>query len=239
MKILIFLITSFIHLNLAADQAFSLGEEYIEPLKYPKFSLIGDTGLVRNFVSFQDKKLNTKLANNWGAGLGVDVGLYKYFNAGFMFTSNIPLETSKTIEPILFRFTLVAKPYVPIGDRFGLFARLGGGFGVSIFNELDHLRKTSNTEYLGKIKDIYYNQAYSLFAPSMNAMATIGLEVFPFSRFGISAEWGIRGEFVFASKGNAAQNALAGSKQDDPRAPKNFHYLVYDMPLMLNLHIIL
>lgn len=218
-------------------QAEDIGEEYIQPLKYPKLSLMGEYGIWRNYQGFS-KELHAPLPNEWGGGIGIDVGLYRYMNAGVLFSNNFASDIKTDRSPFYIRVALFAKPFIPIGNRFSIFSRIGGGFSVAVSNMLEHLYRTGSNEVVERLHRVYKNQDYAELAPGANAMVSLGIEAFPFTRFGLSLEWVVRAEYFYCSRGSAVKELMEESKSD-PLAPNTFHYLKFDAPIFLNFHIIL
>ncbi len=228
-------------LFLAACRSFAqepdIGEEYIEPLKYPKLSLSGEYGILRKFRGFSEG-LSGAIPTEWGGAIGIDVGLYRYFNAGVIFSTNLPLNNEETGEPFFMRFTLFAKPYIPIGERFSFFSRIGGGISYSAMSMLGHLYIVADDKLKTNLQKTYYTQDYSLLSPGANAMASLGMEFFPFSRIGFALEWAFRMEYYYSSRGSFLAKYL-GINKVVREAPNSFQYLKFDMPIFLTLHVIL
>ncbi len=222
--------------NLYAETKMDLEEEFIKPLRYPKFSIMGDYNLVRHFHGFADKALRHSLENYFGATLAFESGLYKYLNAGALFSFTIPQSLKDSAH---MRFALFAKPYIPITNNFSIFTRFGGGLtssaGSSILLKLNDYKSPAFTSALMRI---YEGQQYSSFAPGALAMASIGFEYFPFSRLGLLFEAGIRAEIFYASKGDMLLESALG-KNDASKGLKALAYMTYEVPLALTLNIIL
>jgi hypothetical protein len=176
---------------LSSAEDMKIGEEYIEPLKYPKFSLGADYSLIPKFREL-GKPLSAHHSKAEFTGvLSFEAGLYKYLKAGGMFSINVPAKG----DPVRARLSVFAKPYIPFGERFALFARIGGGIGGWI------------------------PQGYPF--ATVNALATAGLEVFPFRRFGVGIEAGWRTEIIL-------------DNSEETR-----FFWAHEIPLALNFHIIL
>lgn len=187
-----------------------MGEEYIQPLKYPKFSLGADYSFRPKFRELGKDNNTRELKNEYTTFLSFEAGLYKYLNAGGMVFINIPPKDN----PIRLRMTLFAKPYIPLGERFSLFARVGGGIGGWVAGDLPWA--------------------------SVNALTALGLEFFPFARFGLSVEAGWRTEVVLNN--NRRENAEAGQYDGSLKPSKKEgarFFFAHEIPLALNLHIIL
>lgn len=214
-----------------------LGQEFIKPLKYPKFSLSGDYNLLRRFHGFADPALRANLKNAFGATLSFETGLYKYFNAGALFSAFIPAEFLKS-EPVHIRFALFAKPYYPITNNFAVFGRITGGISTAMGMMMGYIGETHSSDLNQALRKVYQGQQYSLMAPGIVGSATIGLEYFPFSRFGLAFETGIRVETFFVLKGNALIEHFTEKNQSGV-GPRSFNYMVYEIPLALTLHFIL
>jgi len=221
--------------GLFAKDDLDLGSEYIKPLKYPKFSISTDYNMFRRFHGFADSGLRYKLNNNFGVALSFETGLYKYLNAGAIFAANIPTEFT---EPLHLRFALFAKPYYPITKNFSVFSRLGGGISTTIGSMMERLRGFNSPELSPSLQRIYNGQQYGLMGPGIFGMATVGVEYFPFSRFGLAFETGLRLETFYVSKGSELIERYAGANKAGA-GRNSFTYMVYEMPLMLTLHVIL
>lgn len=178
-----------------------IGEEYIEPLKYPKFSLGLDYALNSQARKLEKSAPINKIEREFAGLLSIETGLYKYLNGGALFSINFPAKK----DPMRVRLALFAKPYIPLGERFSLFARLGGGLGGWLVGGSP--------------------------GAATNFLATVGLEVFPFSRFGIALEGGWRGEVVMV---NTTEHGT-----DGPSKQSTSFFFAHEIPLSLNLHIIL
>lgn len=219
-----------------------IGEEYIEPLRYPKFSLSVDYGVLRKFHGFENSRLRANLPNNMAATLSFEAGLYRYLNAGALLSLNFPIKKQDT-EPTHLRFALFAKPYFSITEQVSIFGRFGGGLSLSFSDYLLAYRKSSRSEFREFGQELLRTYSTQMYAPvpfGANLMASIGVEVFPLERVGLALEWGFRGDFLYARKSNWIAE-LTGNKLEEKilNAPSSLKYLVYEMPLMLTVHIIL
>lgn len=221
-------------LPLIGESEVPLGEETIQPLKYPKFSLSMDYNLGRKFHDFADPKLREDLANQFGGALSFEAGLYEYFNAGAIFSVNMAKLTK--LEPLHIRLSLFGKPYIALTDRFGVFGRVGAGISsaISVFAMNGYLSQEGSSTIKRELKRVYKEGSYSMIAYGANTFASLGVEYFPFSRFGLALEAGIRAEFFRASKTN---NLF--TRKTDARAPSALCYMIYEFPISLMLHIIL
>lgn len=208
----------------------SIGEETILPLKYPKFSLMADYGLKRSFHGFDDVKLREKLSASYNAFLSFEAGLYKYLNAGAAIGFNAP--AFRKNEPLHIRLLLFAKPYVALGERVALFARLGGGISSALSGSSikGHFMKVGSNSIKAELLRVYKDGSYDL-AYGAITQASIGIEYFPFTRVGISLEGGIRSEFFRANKD------MYGNSSTE--APAALNYMIYEFPIGLTLHIII
>lgn len=222
--------------SLCANESI-FGEEYIEPLHYPKFFIKADYGMMTNVLVLGSSGIKASLENNLNYVAGFDVGLYKYFNAGAYVGLQPGNDIKRTFETSFLRLGLYAKPMIPIAERFSIYGRMGGGLTVGFLSMLRHLASHGDSDTVEKIKEFYGAQSYSDYAPGVNFSANIGAEVFPFSRFGIGVEWGIRGDYIYAVKGNSLSE-LIGNVAVVADAPNSFQYIAYSMPITLNLHLI-
>lgn len=224
---LIFLLPS----STMAERDVEIGEEYIVPLRFPKFSLSGEYVYGRKFHGFADDSLRTDLRSRYETALSFEAGLVKFFNAGALFSISMS-EISKS-EPMALRMGLFGKPLIPLGNRVAIFGRLSVGVAVDIaFNPAIFYYATANR---AAFDNVYHSQRYDGWPFGGFGSATIGLEAFPFSRFGLSVEWGIR-----ASLFHSLKNALLFNPPPNiPGAPDSFNFMYYEMPIMATLHIIL
>jgi hypothetical protein len=149
-----------------ADEV-AIGKERIEPLKYPKFSLTYEYDFFRKMRTLGDDASTSDLRNQQGIALSFEASLYKYLNAGAAFTVNIP---SILKDPVHLRLALFAKPFIPLGERFDLFARLGFGLG-------------------GMLAGLAAGAA-------VHSAGSVGIEYFPWSRLGLALEYGLRAELI-------------------------------------------
>jgi hypothetical protein len=240
LKKILGLISLIIFASFGRAEEFGIGEEYIEPLKYPKFFLTADYAFGRSFHGFADKALRYKMDNSKNVAMGFEAGLLKYLNAGATLSYNIP--EFRQLEPLHLRFALFAKPFYQFTNNFGVFARFGAGFSSTLALIKGHLLK-DHQERAVVLKRIYKNQNYSEFGPGALGMATVGLEYFPLSRFGISFEAGFRAEAFYLEKGGLLE-ALGdefgpGKLNRAAMGPNSFTYMIYEWPVALTLHIIL
>lgn len=217
-----------------------IGQEYIKASKYPKFSLTGEYSFFRHGKFLGVPGVEKGMDNAFGGGLSIETGVYKYLNAGASFSSTIGKVKTQS-EPLHFRFTLFAKPLISIKDRVTFFSRIGGGLSVMGLNPLMHFSKKGSMAVKERLVSTYglneqNTSPYSLLNPGVNAMATIGAEVFPFSRVGIALEWGIRTDLYYISSQSILDDVLGADTGGNKPSIK---YLSYEMPLTLTVHIIL
>lgn len=231
------LMASLISCTLVALDEVGIGQEYVTPLSYPKFSLGADHSISRHFRSFADSSLRIKLPNRFGAALSFEAGLVKYLNAGALVTFSFSQVREKS-EPIDLRLGLFIKPLLPLGERFALFGRAALGTtlpfpgNLSPINFLGEVSDDFKTSYLS----IYKGQRYQGSAYGGFGSAALGVEFFPISRLGLALEWGIRSDFITMSRKHPLISGVPEAKEG---APQSFNYMMYEMPLMLTLHAIL
>lgn len=234
--------------NIGAFEDVRIGEEIIKPISYPKFSLMGQYNWIRQ-GSILGKDITTPLFSTFGGGLALDVGLYKYMNAGVIISTNAG-KVLKDSEPVYSRLTVFARPLFTFFDRLNLFSRLGGGLSVLSGTLIGFGPLPGNLQVVGsasvrrKLDQSFDKSAvsHSLFNPGIHGVATIGIEYFPFSRFGVALEWGIWADFIFIGE-SAFFNQLneEGARHGQPLKPRAqpFRYFSYDLPLTLTLSFIL
>jgi hypothetical protein len=240
LKKILGLISLIIFASSGRAEEFGIGEEYIEPLKYPKFFLTADYAFGRSFHGFDDKALRYELDKSKNVAIGFEAGLLKYLNAGAMLSFNIP--EFRRLEPVHYRFAFFAKPFYQFTNNFGVFARFGAGISSTLGLIKYHLIYNHH-ERAAVLERVYKNQNYSEFGPGALGMATVGLEYFPLSRFGISLEAGFRAEAFYLEKGGLIE-ALGdeigpGKINRAGMGPNSFTYMIYEWPVALTLHIIL
>ena len=226
---ILFVLLSFACLVHAQDVG--IGEEYIEPIHFPKFSLTGEYEINRKFHGFADAALRSDIERRFDGTLSFEAGLVKYFNAGGLFGIGI----NSFSKPIHFRLGLFAKPYIPLGDRFALFARLAAGIAVDLAFSPSAKEYYGSFDANGNFGRVFKGQSYLGLPFGGFGAATLGLEVFPFSRVGFAFEWGIRATLLHNRK-----NMLFLSKVEEKSgAPDSFNFMLYELPLMLTLHLII
>lgn len=157
-------------LSWSESEEVEIGKESIEPLNYSKFSLASEYSSLRRQKNFADVGPTSELPNQFAFALLFEAPLYKFMNAGGIFSVNIPPTLT---HPIHLRLALFAKPFIPMGERFSLFARAGGGIGAMF--------------------------AGIAVGGGVHALTNVGIEYFPFSRLGIAVEYGVRAELMRAS----------------------------------------
>lgn len=219
----------------AVEQEEAIGEEYITPLTYPKFSLGGSYLFNRRFHGFADPALRYGINSIYSTTLGMEVGLYRYMNAGGQF--NVDMAEVKKGEPISMSLTLFAKPYISIGERISLFMRMGGGLSYgfnTVSNILDYLSQNYSL-YSSDIQRVYKGQNYMSSLYGGQGMASVGIDVYPFSRVGISFEFGIRASLMRAHR----NVPLLQNPSNVQEAPSALNVLLYEMPLALSINAIL
>lgn len=239
MRYLILLVSLFYAaMSLSEQPADRIGEEFITPIAYPKYNFYGAySGLRWGMI---DQKIHSPLRSTFPAGVGFDVGLYKYFNAGAILSFSTG-DLSKT-QLFYGRLALFARPQITFFDRLSLFTRLGGGLGfflgrpdayfASINKQLPGIE-----DYFFSIKDIN---------AGLNGMATIGVEYFPFSRVGFSVEWGIWADYFLVRhvprnkpRREDSREREEGESEFIRDIGKNYGFLSYELPIMITLSIIL
>lgn len=217
-----------------------IGKEYITPLSYPKFSLGSSYSTTRYFHNFLDPKLRFNIEEMFSLHISFEAGLLPYFNAGAITSMGIP-NTDKNI-PMDVSLGLFAKPYFPLGDRLAIFSRIALGIAVVPMGNNDRLLANSSRDFMANYMNTYKGQEYMGWPLGGFASATLGIDYFPFSRLGLSLEYGIKAHIYRQGKENAVFNKKS-DRQDRAAepigAPSSFTYMIYDAPLSLMLHIII
>ncbi len=208
-----------------------LGQEYIEPLHFPKFSITGEYEMNRQFHGFADQSLRMNLDRRFDASLAMETGLFPFLNAGVQFGSSI--EGFK--KPIHMRFGLFLKPLIPLGDRFSIFARVAGGLAVDLAFYPNAKSYYSSFDSGGSFDRVYKGQQYVGLPFGGYGSATAGLEFFPFSRVGLAIEFGIRAALLH----NRRTMPFVSDPEVVRGAPSSFNFMLYEFPLMLTLHTII
>lgn len=225
-----------------------LGEETIEPLRYPKFSIGGGYPFSRKFHGFGHESLRANLGSRPFVTISMEAGLLKYLNAGAQYGFALSEVTKE--EPIWMHFSLFAKPYLPLGSRLSIFTRLSGGLGFDFFESpvapigyIDGQYKTvkqdiSVEQFTNAYRETYKDQKYAALGSwGAYSSATFGIEFFPIKRIGIAVEAGIRAYFLRKEKKWLSIDP-EGFK-DVPGAPSSFNYMLYDYSIMASLQAIL
>lgn len=212
-------------------QDFVIGEEVVEPLYYPKFTVAGEYGLNRKFHGFADPKLRAELDRVFEVTLSFEAGLAKYFNAGGLYGLSI----HGLSKPIHMRFGLFAKPQIPLGSRFAVYSRIAAGLAVDLA-----FFPTAN-EYYGwfdkerNYERVFRGQKYNALPFGGFGSAALGFEVFPFTRFGLALEWGIRASLLHGRR----SAPFLPQVPNKANAPSSFNYMLYSFPVSLSLHFII
>lgn len=227
----------FAHFGWPATEEVGIGQEYIKSIRYPKISPSFDYSFLRSARFLGERDISTRIDNTWGAGLAFDVGLLKYLNAGAGFSLTTG-NGSKPYQPYQTRFTVFAKPLIPINERLTFFGRFGGGLSVLVQSPLLHFQMIGADSFKHKLEETYGDQDYAFFSPGGNILATVGVEYFPFSRFGLALEWGLRADLYYVPQTKLLENFM-GKKTAKKNAPSSIKYLSFDLPLILTLHVIL
>jgi hypothetical protein len=192
--------------------------------------LTGEYEINRKFHGFADPSLRGDIERRLVGTIAFEAGLVKYFNAGALFGVAI----NSFNKPMHFRLGLFAKPYLPLGERFALFTRLAAGIAIdmAIFpSAKDYYASLDKADF----DRVFKGQLYQGLPFGGFGSATIGLEVFPFTRVGIALEWGIRATLLHGQK-----NMLLMDKVEDKSgAPNSFNYMLHELPVMATLHLII
>lgn len=232
-KKLLILIFVFSSIKGFSAEEIRLGEEYIEPVRFPRFSLSGEYVMTRKFLGFSSSDLRADLGNRFESVLLFEANIYKYFNAGGLFSCSF--SAIKKGEPLAFKFGMFAKPFFPLGSRVALYARVSAGLAVDI--AFGGGAASYYGEQVGKsvMDRVYLGQEYKGWPAGAFGAATIGIEAFPLSRLGLAFEWGIRSTVELAMKSMPMMQEI----KDVPGAPGVFSFMYYEMPLMFTLHYII
>lgn len=210
-----------------------IGKERIISPEYPKF-LLNTTFNTMRYGGITNGPRGM-LSHTYGMSFGFDVQVYKYFHAGA--TLGILTNFTNKVEPIHYRFNMFARPVITFFDCLTLFTRLGGGLGIILDSPVETLKKSLPDTGIGQK---YHSKYYGDISPGVHGLATIGIEYFPFSRLGLSLEWGILAEYLHISKSEQQRKKLEkltdSAINDD--APSSFGYFAYEFPISLNLNII-
>ena len=120
----------FIAWNAFAEVEFPLGEERIEPLKYPKGMLAFDYGLWRNARFLGKSGIKDRLEATYTITLSSEVTLSDNLAMGLSFANSIP--HSVKLSPTVSRFSVYIKPFISLGSQVSFFTRVGIGISTSL-----------------------------------------------------------------------------------------------------------
>jgi hypothetical protein len=216
-----------------------LGKETILPLEFPKFTLGGEYNVFRHFHAFNDSGLKRDLNNSYGANFYAEVGWLRYLNAGLIvsLTASSPFLGGSNIG----RLGLFIKPYLPLGSRVSLFSRISAGPSIAIFHYLNGLQMgaifPASHEESQQIEDRYSHNDYWPLSLGFHGIAALGAEFFITQRIGLVLESAFRLDMLWAKQFNF-QGGTKPTTTGKPAATW-FHYMIYDIPVMLSMHIIL
>lgn len=214
---------------LAAD----VEKEYdlIEPLRSSTISFTGEYEINRRFHGFADKNLRHGIERRFDGTLSFEKGWGNYVNGGVLVGFGI----SDFAKPLHVRTGIFLRPYFPLGERFALFTRVSTGLGV------DFAFNPSAKDYYGSFDDgenfehVYKGQKYVGLPFGGFGAASLGLDFFPFARFGVGIEWGIRATLMYGTK-----NLLFAHKVEEKSgAPNSFSFMLYELPIMLSFHVVI
>ena len=217
-------------------QDVDIGQEQIKPIEFPKFTLSSDYSVGRFGKFLGEDNISANLPSEFGAGISFDVGLFRYFNAGAGFSATFGNVLKS--EPIYLRFDIFGKPVIRLHDRVSIFGRFGVGPSILIVNPIRLHRDISTARVVRAMDRIYGEQQYAELGPGVHGSALIGVEAFPFSRFGIAIEFGVRADFFYLGKSDLLEK-ISKQKFSKASAPASIKYFSYEFPIMLSLHIIL
>lgn len=213
-----------------------LGTEKIKPIEYPKYTLTGYYNSFR-YGGIAGEEMG-KLNQTYGLRLSFDVGLYRYLNAGAGLSMT---GTMNSDNPANYRLSFFMRPKIAfLDDRLAFFTRIGGGPSVLFINSpIENLKKSLPPSAAKVVAQKYNCPYYSDINPGVHGFATVGVEYFPISRFGISLEWGILADYFYVSKSESLKRKIEkerGSIGD--KAPYSFGYLDLEAPITLSLNLI-
>lgn len=208
-----------------------IGEERIKPLNFPKFSFSADYALSRKFHGLANKTYKLNLPNRFSGSLSFEANLYRYMNAGAMISMSF--SELKKGEPLDYRLGLFAKPFFPFAENFALIGRVMGGLAaaIAIYPAFAYFRHFNPKGF----DAIYRNQNYNGWPFGAFMSASVGLEVFFFSRLGLTVEGGVRAS-IFRNHQNIpftdSKTRVVGG------APSAFNFLIYEWPIFATLQVI-
>lgn len=215
-----------------------IGEEVIKPIEYPKVIFMGSFSNLR--YAQVSATTSSKVDTNFGGGFGIDVGLYKYLNAGALFTFHLGNTKTPVHSPIFTRLTLFARPQITFFDRLNIFTRIGGGPSVLIGPPINNLKHSAHIKVQRELEAEYAYPDYSFFSPGLHGAATVGVEYFPWNRCGFALEWGIFADYFFVRRSELLSDMIGGKDQFDAlyKGKESFGYFTYQMPLLLSINVI-
>lgn len=198
----------------AADEPV-LGLETVQPVFYPKFSLNGHYNMGRHVYNLGEQRALIALPNRFAGSLSFEAGLYRYFNAGASLAVQIPQLDGENVP---LRLSLFGKPQIPIGDRCAFFSLVSAGLSTSFGTLI-----ASTTELRNLIGEAsFFDMGFGA-----HTALVIGFEYFPWSRIGFAVNGGVDLEFF-------RYNRTRKSK-----SPNSLHYLIYQFPIGLSMHVII
>jgi hypothetical protein len=211
-----------------------LGTETITPLRFPKFTIGGEFNVLRNLNIFNGSSIKKSLHFSYGLNIFGEMELIDYLNTGFAFslTASHPFKEGSNIM----RLGMFLKPYFPLNDRTSFFGRLTLGPSLTVLQELNAYDFNPTLEGGNKIEDIYGDQSYWPMAWGFHSIASVGMEFFITNRIGLLIESAFRFDMLWANQ-TPLVRFIDPSRPHKP-GPSLLHYLIYDVPLVLSMHII-
>lgn len=183
----IFLIMLWIfNYNLLA-QEYVLGQESVDKIRFPKFYAQFSYGILGKINILNKEVKSIKIDNEQQYSFFTEHNLYKYMNAGFKF-DGFYRKLKDDTKHVKSKLAIFIKPFIPLyKDEVSLYTTFGGGVGNAL------------------LMPIYgtglYNQN-AIFIPSINVENSIGINYFPFFRFGFFAQANYITELNMGNRGD-------------------------------------
>jgi len=199
-KFLLLILLHIFNVNYLWSKDSLLGEETIDRIRFPKFYFMYGHGVLGKAFDLKNI-VNEKTLSKGYYAVGTEHNLYKYMNAGFkvsFFMDKLDLDVDNSDDNDLTSYKLnlnvFAKPFIPITDIVAFYTKFGGGFGNSFKYPTNWLTSNSIKNY--KVYRVTYQDGT---LPSINGTISLGMDYFPFSRFGVFLESTYLTELNFAS----------------------------------------
>lgn len=205
-----------------------LGEETVKPLLYPKFTISGDYAGDARVKSLQNSNIQKKAKGMFDAGIGIEVGVSKYLNAGFDLTFRHGVLSGGNFSSLGFRIPFFVKFYFLITDRISIFMK--GHAGPALTLSMDSLDILRDGEDNRAVAETYRGGRYAAISYGLTTLASAGIDIYPWSRIGFSLQWGIRYDIYRANRSQSEKMH---------EAPSSVNFSMMDFPATLTVLLVL